>query len=257
MDPTDPNPGGQNPGGENPGGENPGGQEPGGENPGGSGGGSFPSGGGSASGGTSYEPAGTGSNTDPSAFPGGMSGYPQTEEAKLYEQYSVAEKQVLAITPQNTMSVTISVDELDVLSLRENLTAEITMEALKGQSFTGTVTAISRTGTNEGGNTKFSVTVSLPKQADLLAGMNASVKITTAQTEASAAIPVNALVEEGSRTYVYTSYDEKSDSLGGLTEVQTGISDGTLVEILSGLEPGATVYYRYADTMNYNFFSLR
>ena len=38
-------------------------------------------------------------------------------------------------------------------------------------------------------------------------------------------------------------------------EVETGISDGTLVEILSGLEPGDTVWYRCADTMNYNFFS--
>ena len=121
---------------------------------------------------------------------------------------------------------------------------------------TGSVTSISRTGTNEGGNTKFSVTVSLPKQKDLLAGMNASVKITTAETEAAAAIPVNALVEEGSRTYVYTSYDERSDTLGGLVEVETGISDGTLVEIRSGLEAGSVVWYRYADTMNYNFFSM-
>lgn len=205
--------------------------------------------------GSSRDGSGDGAQQGGFSFPGGMSGYPQTEEARLYEQYSVAEKQVLSITPQDTMSVTISVDELDVLSLRENLTAEITLEALKGQSFTGTVTEIGRIGTNEGDNTKFSVTVSLPKQQDLLAGMNASVKITTAQRSAAAAIPVNALVEDGSRTYVYTTYDEKTDTLGGLVEVETGISDGTLVEILSSLEPGAAVWYRYADTMTYPFFS--
>ncbi|MBO4419910.1 MAG: efflux RND transporter periplasmic adaptor subunit, partial [Oscillospiraceae bacterium] len=231
------------------------------------GGGSFPAGGGSnASGGvfpsgSSYAPSGftavpsdDQSASDPAALPSGMNGYRQ-EEAKIYEQYSVAEQQVLSVTPQETMSVTISVDELDILSLRESLSAEITLEALKGQSFTGTVTALGRTGTNEGGNTKFSVTVSLPRQQNLLAGMNASVKITTAQTEAAAAIPVNALVEEGSRTYVYTSYNESTDTLGGLTEVETGISDGITVEIRSGLSSGSTVWYRYADSMTYPFFS--
>ena len=116
------------------------------------------------------------------------------------------------------------------------------------------MTKISRTGANEGGNTKFSVTVTLPREKDLLVGMNASVKITTARSEA-VAIPVNALEEEGSRTYVYTGYDEKSDTLTGRTEVVTGISDGILVEIVSGLEEGSTVWYRYADTMNYSFFS--
>ena len=187
-------------------------------------------------------------------MPDGLAGYRQ-EEDKPYAQYSVAEKQLLSVTPQDTMSITISVDELDVLSLRESLSAEITLEALKGQSFTGTVTSLEKTGTNEGGNTKFRVTVSLPRQENLLAGMNASVKITTAQTQAAAAIPVNALVEDGSRTYVYTSYDESTDTLGGLTEVETGVSDGILVKIRSGLSTGAAVRYRYADTMTYSFFT--
>ena len=33
--------------------------------------------------------------------------------------------------------------------------------------------------------------------------------------------------------------------------VQTGVSDGTDVEIISGLALGDTYYYRYADAISY------
>ncbi|MGI6334485.1 MAG: HlyD family efflux transporter periplasmic adaptor subunit [Saccharofermentanales bacterium] len=190
-----------------------------------------------------------------SSFSGSANESPQEEETKTYEQYSLAEKHVLSITSQESMSVTISVDELDILSLRENLPVKITLEALKGQEFAGTISEIGRTGTNEGGNTKYSVTVSLPKEENLIAGMNAAVKIVTAEREAAITIPAAALVESGGKTYVYTSYDEKKDALGGLVKVETGASDGEIVEILSGIENGDSVFYRYADTLIYNFFS--
>ena len=152
------------------------------------------------------------------------------------------------------MSITISIDELDILSLRENLPVKITLEALKGQEFSGTISGIGRIGTNEGGNTKYSVTVSLPKEENMIAGMNAAVKIVTAEREAAITIPVAALVESDGKTYVYTSYDEKNDVLGGLVKVETGASDGEIVEILSGIENGNSVFYRYADTLTYNLF---
>ena len=46
---------------------------------------------------------------------------------------------------------------------------------------------------------------------------------------------------------VYTSYDRESGALGGETQVTTGVSDGTNVEITGGLSQGDTVYYRYAE----------
>lgn len=35
------------------------------------------------------------------------------------------------------------------------------------------------------------------------------------------------------------------------------ITNGKLVEILSGLEAGSTVYCRCAESLSYDFFSLR
>ncbi len=78
-------------------------------------------------------------------------------------------------------------------------------------------------------------------------------KIVTAESNQVPTIPVAALIEDGGHTYVYLQYDEKKDLLSDLTEVVTGLSDGDAVQILSGLSDGSTVYYRYADSIIYNF----
>ncbi len=180
-----------------------------------------------------------------------------TEETASYDQYTIAEQDVLSITPQDTVTLSISVDELDILSLAVGMEAEVTLDALTGQSFTGTVTAIGTTGTNEGGNTKFTVELTLDRTEQMLAGMNASVKIETASSDVETTVPAAALVEDDGKTYVYTEYDEKEETLSGLVEVETGVSDGDLVEITSGLSQGDTYYYEYADTLIYSFTSAR
>lgn len=184
---------------------------------------------------------------------GGMSGGAGTDSQEVYDTYSTGKTEVLTITPLEEMTVSIQVDELDVLSLETGLDAQITLDALEGQSFEGTVTAIAREGVNEGGNTKFTVEITLPRQARMLPGMNASVKIVTAVSDPVPTLPAGALVEVGGRTCVYLGYDEKKDQLTDLTEVQTGLSDGERVQILSGMPEDGTVYYRYADTVVYSF----
>lgn len=208
----------------------------------------MPSGGeggmGNAGGGMSSGGAGGGMGT------GGMT------QQESYEQYVVDETELLYVSDQQEIALTISVDELDILSLSSGLDAQVTLDAMKGQSFSGTIARIGHEGSTGDGNTKYSVTVTLPREAAMLDGMNASVKIVTATSNAAVAIPVAALVEDDGRTYVYTTYDARDDELGGLTEVETGVSDGDLVEILSGLNLGNTFYYRYADTVTYSFLTI-
>lgn len=198
----------------------------------------------------------------PSGGMGGMSGGGAmggggggAAKTPAYEKYVVDQTELLYVSGQQEVSLTITVDELDILSLENGLDAQVTLDAMKGQSFQGTVKKIGSEGVNEGGNTKFTVTVTLPREAAMLDGMNASVKIVTATSEAPVAIPSAALVEDDGKTYVYTTYDEKEDTLGGLTEVETGASDGEFVEILSGLSLEDTFYYRYADAVTYSFLT--
>ena len=151
------------------------------------------------------------------------------------------------------MTVEISVDELDIRSLRLGQAAEITLDALPGQSFTGEITALDAEGSYAEGNTKYKVTVSMPRSEQMLSGMNAGIKVSLGDAADCLSIPEAALIEKSGKTYVYTLYDESKDLLGGLIQVETGLSDGTNVQILSGLQSGQSVFYRYADSIEYSF----
>ena len=171
----------------------------------------------------------------------------------LYDSYDTETQDVASIIPEEEMTVEIQVDELDILSLQVGMTAQVTLDAQPGKEFTGSITKINAYGVNSGGNTKYTVTVTIPRQDSMLSGMNASVKITTAQSQPLPTVPAEAIVFDSGKFWLYTGYDEKTDTLSGLTEIQTGISDGSLVELRSGLEENTTFYYRYADTIEYSF----
>jgi len=87
----------------------------------------------------------------------------------------------------------------------------------------------------------------------MLSGMNASVRIDLKQHTGILTVPVEALYEVGTKTILYTGYDEKEDALINPIEITTGYSDGDLVEITSGLAEGEQFCYRYADTIVYSF----
>ena len=185
---------------------------------------------------------------------GGLTGYGSASTAApAYDTYDTTQQDAAVITAEEEMTVQIQVDELDVLSLQTGMEADITLDALPGSRFTGSITAINPYGENSGGNTKYTVTVKLPRDEKMLPGMNASVKITTAVSPAVQTIPAEAIVFDAGSSWLYTAYDEKTDTLGGLVEIQTGLSDGSLVELLSGLPEGSRFYYRYADSIEYSF----
>lgn len=175
-----------------------------------------------------------------------------TVEAET-DPYTVTENSLFSIIPQEKMTIEISVDELDISGLKVGQKVIVTLDSLKGQSFDGTVESIASEGTYDSGNTKYAVTVSVPRTEQMLSGMNAGIRIEVANTDECITVPVAALVESSGKTYVYTTYDEKNDELGGLVEVTTGISDGEEVQILSGLDNTSKVYYKYADTIEYKF----
>lgn len=183
---------------------------------------------------------------------GGMSGYGTTAKA-AYDSYDTTKKDAAVITADEEMTVQIQVDELDIRTLETGMEATVTLDALPGSSFTGAITSINPYGENSGGNTKYTVTVTLPRDEKMLSGMNASVKITTGVSGKVPTVPAAAVVFDAGKSWLYTGYNEKTDTLTGPVEIQTGLSDGTLVELLSGLPEGSSFYYRYADSIEYSF----
>ena len=66
-------------------------------------------------------------------------------------------------------------------------------------------------------------------------------------------IPLAAVQEDADGIYVCTGYDKSSSEAADPIVITTGLSDGENAEVLSGLSEGDTVYYRYADTLEYSF----
>lgn len=168
------------------------------------------------------------------------------EETSLY---SLDVTQIAAVTPQDTMTIEITIDELDISALSVGQTANIHVEALSGESHTGTITGIGNVGTNNGGNSKFTVTVTLPRGEKMLGGMTAAVSIPLSAAEDALSVPVAALVDTGTQTLLYTGYDEETGELLNPIAVTIGLSDGENAQILSGLNAGDTYYYAYYDTL--------
>ena len=177
---------------------------------------------------------------------GGMSGGMMEEEDPYY---SMEKLTIASVTSQEHMTVEITVDELDISKVYMGQSATVTMDALAGESFTAAVTKIANSGDNEGGNSKFTVELTLEKSGDMLPGMTASARIVLDTVENALCIPAAALSEEDGKLVVYTSYDSENGVLGTPVEITIGMADADTVQVLSSLEAGSTFYYAYYDTL--------
>lgn len=155
---------------------------------------------------------------------------------------NISDVTAFTLSPDETMNLSISVDELDILSIAEGQSADIIFDALENQTFTGTVTSISGTASVNGGVAKYTVEIEMEKDDNMRIGMNASATIKVEDAEDILLIPSAALQERGDSTFVYTGQSEDG-TLTDEVEVETGLSDGSNVEITSGLSEGDTVYY--------------
>ena len=159
--------------------------------------------------------------------------------ASLYSAYETPGFQV---APDSDMKLVINIDELDILSVSEGQSAEVELDAMDGELFTGTVTSVSREGVNTGGSTKYAVTLMLARDERMLPGMSATASVTVREAENVLTLPADALGEDAEGAYVFTSVGEDG-KLSGKKHVKTGLATENRVEITEGVEEGETVRY--------------
>ena len=158
---------------------------------------------------------------------------------------------VLTLSADEKMSVTINVDESDILSLELGQTVTVTVKSVsEDESFAGTLTEINRTSSSSG---TYSAVIEVDKVDGMLSGMTASVSVRIEGVDDAILIPIEALHKTSDGAYVYTSYDEELQEYGGRVDVVTGLENSTYVEIKSGLNVGDTVYYTEQETGFGNF----
>ena len=191
---------------------------------------------GSVSGTTGNTSGVTGNATGESGNESGTSGSTTTS------QYSAYETAAFSIASNDKATVSINVDELDITSVKTGQTAKITLDAIEGEEYEGTITSVSSEASSGSSSAKYPVEITFDKTDDMRIGMTASASISIDEAKDAVLIPVDALQEKGGKTFVYTQKDSDGN-LSGEVEVETGLSNGNKVEITSGLESGDTVYY--------------
>lgn len=156
------------------------------------------------------------------------------------------------ISPDVSMSVTVTVDESDILSLKLGQEADVTVSSVSEDALTGVVTEIDKTA-SEG---YYTAVITLDKTEGMLPGMTASVDIRIEGVDDAIIIPVDALNQTSTGAYVYTTYDEQTQEYGGRVDVVTGLTGSNYVEIKSGLAVGDTVYYTESQSFGTMFGSM-
>lgn len=165
---------------------------------------------------------------------------------------STAVTDIVTISPDVSMSVTIDVDESDILSLELDQEADVTVSSVSDEILTGIVTEIDKTASDG----TYTAVITLDKIAGMLPGMTASVDIRIEGVDDAILIPVDALHQTSTGYYVYTAYDEETQEYGGKVDVIPGLSNSNYVEIKSGLEEGDTVYYTESESFADIFSSM-
>ena len=201
-----------------------------------------------ASGGTG-DSTGTSGGTESSESAGTSGSTGSTESSSssgTSDLYSSSNATAFTILTEDSYKISLSVDELDILSVKQGQTANITLDALDGESFEGTVTKVGTVGSTSGSSAKYTVEITVPKEENMLLGMSASATIQIDEVDDAVLIPLSALQESGGKSFVYTEKSEDG-TLSGKVEVETGLSNDSQVEITSGLSEGDTVYYQVVE----------
>lgn len=186
----------------------------------------------------------------------------QTTASQTTASQTAKDDMVVVLTMKTTskMQLKVDIDELDVAALVVGQPAAITVDALPALEINGSIAEIAETGTIGQSGTTFQVTLDLtivrdqagrsdaaglPADQNLKTGMSATATITVDRREQVVTLPLEALQEAGDEQFVYVGTAVDEASLGEKRQVVTGISDGTTVEIVEGLQAGETVSYRY------------
>lgn len=148
---------------------------------------------------------------------------------------------ILSYAAPDDMTISVDVTQEDVVDFAVGDLVEILFTAYEDTPYEGTILSIDTTATARNSNTiSYTVVIGVNGDTELLyGGMTADITFVTEEKEDVLYVSRRAIVEENGKSYVY-----RQTALGGreLAEVETGISNGVNIEILSGLSEGDIIY---------------
>jgi len=163
---------------------------------------------------------------------------------------------IVSLTDLSNLRVLATVDETDIAGVEIGQQAEITFDAFPGRRFSGQVLEVPLQGNLVQNVLTYDVPVSLEetKGVALRPGMTANLNIVVGRRQDVLLVPALAVQQSDEGNVVLVQ--DTPDGPAVTTPVQIGLSDGTYVEIVSGLIEGdrVLVEYQAANEQQGGFF---
>ena len=144
----------------------------------------------------------------------------------------------VVIVDPTQLQVKVSIAEVDVSKIQAGQSAQMTLDALTGQTYNAKVLSVSPVGTVTQGVVNYPVVVSLTNNdGQVKAGMTANLAINVQERDNVLLLPLRAVRTTGNQKTVIVEYKGQNISM----QVQTGLTNDTSVEIMSGVNEGDIV----------------
>jgi HlyD family secretion protein len=165
-----------------------------------------------------------------SAVPG-QTGAPASGAAALF-----------TLIDDTKVNLPVQVDETEIGQVKLGQSADVTLDALSGQTFTGKVTRISPQATVVSNIAVFYVTVTLENPKLILRpGMSAEAEIISREIQNAVLVPRRAVESVRTRSYVVVQTGTGDAATTERTRVTTAGDDGTNIAVIEGLQGGETL----------------
>lgn len=159
--------------------------------------------------------------------------------------------QLCRIVDWEHLEVSVNVDEYDIDALTEGKEGTVYLNALDA-TVPGVVTEIGREAISEGGVSFYQVKFGVDALPGVRSGMSVEVQVLNRQALDAVSLPLTAIsYDEYNKPYVLVLSGEEY----AVREITLGVSDGTNVQVLTGLTEGEDVYYLSNDLAR--FFAMQ
>lgn len=150
----------------------------------------------------------------------------------------------VSLVSRTDLHVDLKLTESDAVQVKAGQSVTLTIDSLDGKALAGTVSYVSPVAETNNGVVTYAVRVAVTgSDSDLLLGMTANVEIVTAERQGVLIVPNTALLPADSGETVVVVSQAQGSTPGGQrqVQVQTGLSNGTYTEILSGVSEGDVI----------------
>ncbi|MEG1775968.1 MAG: HlyD family efflux transporter periplasmic adaptor subunit [Clostridia bacterium] len=148
--------------------------------------------------------------------------------------------QIAHIVEYRELEVSVDVDEYDISAITIGKEGTVYLNALD-RTITGTVSEIARDAITDGGVSYFAVKMRVDAGDDVRSGMSVEVNMLNKEARGVVSLSLNTIsYDEFNQPYVRVKSAEGKLSMRA---IETGMSDGKYMEVLSGLAAGESVYY--------------